>query len=86
MNIDIDMNKSRKGDRHKNKGDRHNNKGDRHKKDAEGKRINSSRLNLNQKGVYSTYIDSLSPTSKQLVVDTKRTKDRERYRIKKYNL
>ena len=61
MNIDIDMNKSRKGDRHKNKGDRH-------KKDAESKRINSSRLNLNQVGVYSTYINSLSPTSKQIFI------------------
>ena len=69
MNIDIDMNNSRKGDRHK--------------KDAEGNRINKASLNLTKKGVYSTYINSLSPTSKQLFVDNKRKTNRERYRTKK---
>ena len=92
MNIDIDMNSSRKGDRHKNKGadrhknngaDRHKNNGaDRHKKDAEGQRINKASLNLTQ-SVYSTYMNSLSPTSQQIFVDNKRKNDRERKRIKK---
>ena len=59
-------------------------KGDRHKKDAEGNRINKASLNLTKKGtiVYSTYINSLSPTSKQIFVDNKRKTNRERYRTK----